>query len=335
MAESSRSSTEEAQAADAAEAAQGNAERLLKALRSAAVDPGTRETLTELGDRARGIVEELSRRARKARESASPATAATEAPAPGRSGRAASAEAADPPPALHRRLDELRACVDEVADVLGATVERLETMERQLGDPDAGIERQLADGIERCERVLMGIDHRVLRLGGDSVATQSAAESPASDSQRRTVLVVCASSSRRAALCVALERQGLRSLASTGLGPALRTFAVSRPAAALLVLDGADEDRSTFLQQWKECREDGNLPAAAVLGRADARRAATLGFGVIQQEHGEAAMAATLMALAAAGTGSTDKSGEGGPAVAQAISEQTGTERAQGATTTP
>jgi len=328
MTESSRSSTH---GAEDANVAPGSAEGLLTALRHAAADPGTRETLNELGARARSIVEELSRSARAAREN-SAATPAPEAAATRRTGHASPEQSAAPLPALHRRLDELRACVDEVADVLGATVERLETVELQLGDPDAGIERQLADGIERCERVLMGIDHRVLRLGGGVTPAAPAVEASPDGDLSGAVLVVCASSRRRAALCVALERQGLQTLAATDLAQALGRAAALQPAAALVVLDGTDQDRSRMLHQWKECRERGNLPSAAVLGRADSARAASFGCGSIHEEHGAAAMAASLLALARAGA---EAATESGPAVVQAIAEETESDSAQGARTTP
>jgi len=249
----------------------------------------TREALHEIGERARGIVEELARHARTRRDEAAATTAAYAAAAAGPAGEAA-------PPALHHRLNELRACVGEVADVLEATVERLETVELQLGDPDASIERQLAEGILRCERVLMGIEHRVV------LAVEEGVPEAPRRTQRRgdvpTVLVVAHSSRRRAHLCLALERQGLRALAAADLALAVGMAVRRRPSVALVELGDWHGIGAEFLEEWKEHEEHGILPCAAVLEAGDASGASALGFETINEEHGEAAMAACLTRMA-------------------------------------
>ncbi len=245
----------------------------------------TRDTLTELGERARVIVEELARKAAERRE-----TSAATADEP--VGPAATADVAG----LGRRLGELRACVGEVADVLEATVERLETVEHQLGDPDENLEHELRDGLERCERVLMGIELRVERA--------SAAASPPDPAQEQprpvgapVVLVVAPSSERRARLCLALEHHGLRALAACDLAVALALSARRRPTIALLDLDDGRGGMRDLLDEWMEYQGHGNLPRAAVLD-PEAGPGAARGFPSIRSEHGAAAMAACLVRLA-------------------------------------
>jgi len=274
--------------------APGNAERLLRALGGAAAELGTREALTEIGDRARGIVEELARHTRARRQPTSASEEAADASAPFARRRPTAPDAAPeaPLPELHERLRELRACVGEVADVLEATVERLETVEVQLGDPDQSIERQLTDGIERCERVLQGIEHRVVRAI-DSLPSETGqrVEAP-------TVLVVAQSSRRRADLCVALERQGLRALAAADLAHAVRMTACHAPSVALVEIRDRPESGVEFLEEWKEYQEHGALPGAAVLDTGADVDASAFGFETINEEHGEAAMAACLARVA-------------------------------------
>lgn len=299
MTESSRTTTD----------APGNAELLLQALRSAAPDD-TREALGELADRARRIVEELARSARgrmqTAGEGAGARPVAPEDPsvaawnAPGSGGAAADQ---GPFPSLHRRLEELRTCVGEVADVLEATVERLETVELQLGDPDVAVERKLADGIERCQQVLMGIEHRV-RPASAAQVREATAQAPG-EQPAVTVLVVAASSHRRAQLCIALEKHGLRTLAASDPAAAWRIVSLAAPPIALLVLEGPRDARADLLDEWKQSQARGMLPAAAVLESgdddpADEIDAASFAFATIRENHGAAAMAASLVRLSRA-----------------------------------
>jgi hypothetical protein len=290
----------------------GGAERLIKAIGDAASDVSAREALAELGDRARGIVELLARSAKARAAGASSASRAGSSRAA--AGAAATEEARarhsrerfadDPvPPNLHRRLDELRACVGEVADVLEATVERLGTIEDQLGDPEEAVERQLADGIERCERVLMGIEHRVF---GPAASLPEPDANVAAAPPPLDVLVVSPSSATRARLCLALEKQGLRAHAATGSAMAVRLAGRVAPGAALLAPAGGGEDAIALLEEWKEAGDRGILPPAAVLvagneGHGPGGAARSLGFSTVKEEHGSAAMAAWLASLARGG----------------------------------
>ncbi len=302
----------------------GSTERLLEALRNAATDLGGSDALSELGDRARGIVADLAKSARRGADSVRPAQR-TSSPSTG-------PRDADPSPGgrsedLPRRIHELRACVGEVADVLEATVERLETIESQLGDADMSVEQGLRDGIERCERVLMGIEHRVCAAdrgaGGDggqhgedgdhgddpgreiSGPTGRSDAGGASAARRGgrvpTILVVAQQSRRRAELCIALEKQGLRTLAATNLMVALDVAARRNPDGALVVLDGPRESSAFLLEEWKDCEDSGRLPAAAVLHAGDEYRAgesvSTQEWISVKEEHGAAAMAAQLKTL--------------------------------------
>jgi len=266
----------------------------------------TREALAEISQRARGIVEELARHTRANRGEAPGADA--NRPAGGQAWRRGtdgdrSAEQA-PTPELHQRLSELRACVGEVADVLEATVERLETVELQLGDPDAGIEKQLGDGIGRCERVLMGIEHRILARDRHDASTriESAAERR---NELTSVLVLAQSSRRRADLCLALERQGLRAFAASDLPMAVRVAARTMPAVALVDTARRHGEDATWLHDWKDHEEQGTLPSAVLL---DFVGTAAQGFEIIKEGHGEAAMAASLTRIAR--DGANGKAGE-------------------------
>jgi exonuclease VII small subunit len=261
----------------------------------------TREALAEIGERARGIVEELARHTRDRRSApAGAATGFSSASQQAHSGTSRATESARfdeaVPAGLHQRLSELRACVGEVADVLEATVERLETVELQLGDPDASIERHLCDSIERCERVLHGIEHRVVLAAAPDAREQARPVERPCDLP--TVLVVAESSRRRAHLCLALERQGLRSLAAASLALAVRVSARRSPSVALVELGDRHDLAAQLLEEWKEHEERGSLPCAAVLDAGGAAGTPAFGFETIKEQHGEAAMAATLTRLA-------------------------------------
>lgn len=271
----------------------GNAERLFRALGSAAVDASTRETLTQLGDRARGVVEELARAARARAESASASTAASSPAGESEPHRESSAEefpAGAEATELYQRLHELRACLGEVTDVLEGTVERLETVERQLGEAEDGPERNLHQGMERCERVLLGIEHWVARTcaAKDSKTTDSSGWS-----DLPTVLLVARSSKQRARLCVALERQGLRVHAAIDMAGARRAVAMKSPNVALLAFESAEDSAASFVAEWKNGQDAGFLPYAAVIGP----QGAALGVEEILEEHGDRAMAASLVRL--------------------------------------
>jgi hypothetical protein len=251
-----------------------------------------REALAELGDRARAVVDELARHARERREAASarPSDPPLSAAMPERAAEDAMA-------ALPQRLGEIRAYMGEVADVLEATIERLETVEHQLGDPDENVERQLADGIARCERVLMGIEHRVDKRGP---ATRPAEDLPQAPPRPvptdGPVLVLSRSSRRRAELCLAVEHQGLAAVAAHDLASALRTASRTSPRVALLDLDGSPGERTATLEEWKDYEERGTLPRAAAIGSAESD-GSRYGFEIVREEHGSAAMAAVLVRL--------------------------------------
>jgi hypothetical protein len=274
---------------------------------SSAIDEGegrvrgaaAREALAELGDRARSVVEELARHARERREAA--AARAAEAPSASAMPASPSEEAMT---TLPQRLGEIRAYMGEVADVLEATIERLETVEQQLGDPDENIERQLAEGIARCERVLMGIEHRVGgAVTGDHspAAVRAVAPAPAVP-EAGPVLVLSRSSRRRAELCIAVERQGLFAVAAHDLASALRTAARTLPRVALLDLAGSAAERACALEEWKDYEERGVLPPAAAIGNAEPGGSRE-GFEIVWEEHGPAAMAAVLIRLVRRETG--------------------------------
>lgn len=268
----------------------GGAERLLRVLRDAAEDFGANETLSGLGDRARSLVEEAVRGA----------TAASAGPAPG---EGASRPDPSSPHGLDHRLDELRSCVDEVADLLDAGLERLETLEMQLGDPDDGVERLLAEGIARCERVLGGVEHRILGIErGLAPADDRAGRERLPQPCPSRVLVLAASSARRAELCLDLERQGLRTMGAPDLTLALRWTERFAPDAALVDAAGAGE----LLDAWADLAARGLLPAAAVLlapdhPREDRREIEARGLAWIEEQHGPAATTASLRRLLAAG----------------------------------
>jgi hypothetical protein len=296
-----------------------------------AAGSGTREAVAELGDRARAVVEELARHARERREAAAARAAEPSSvpPSPERTADEAMA-------VLPQRLSEIRAHMGEVADVLEATIERLETVEHQLGDPDENVERQLAQGIARCERVLMGIEYRVESKAREGYGFREPDRRPGSsfrDTHPRPgysdlpenaarkvapprppgplVLVMSSSSRRRGDLCVAIEYQGLAAVAAHDLASALRAFARSAPAVALLDLEGIPGERVAALEQWKDYEERGALPRAAVIGIGDSE-GLRHGFEIIREEHGAAAMAAVLVALAT-GERSGERSEPGDP----------------------
>jgi CheY-like chemotaxis protein len=277
----------------------GRSERLVDALRRAATDAASRETLRELGERARGIVEELSRNARNRAAAADEArTTASAHRDPGdrpARGPGAGGGQEQVPPELFRRILELKGGVTELSDALTAVLERLETVEEQLGEPGTSLELRVDRGLERCEQLLSGLAHRLDRSAaaakerGETVSRECAGP----------VLVVASSSGVRAALCEGLESQGLRCVAAKDMPSAFRAHARVRPAVALLAIGAEQDDRSGVLADWKEETEQGNLPPAVVLIEEtdDAlvrARAAGHGFPFVVREYGSAAMAAAL-----------------------------------------
>jgi CheY-like chemotaxis protein len=187
---------------------------------------------------------------------------------------------------LDRRLERLRACVDEVADLVDAGLERLETLEMQLGEPGAGVEAVLASAMERCERLLDGIDHR-LHLHGERT---SPGEEQSVSAVR--VLVVMADSARRAGWCVALERLGIASMAAPDAHLAQRRLAEEAVDAVLL---DAASDGGALIQWWLQ-GNDGMLPPAAVLASAGDHE--TCALPRIDEQFGPASAAAVLRRLA-------------------------------------
>lgn len=315
--------------------AAGTAEELLDALRSAAGDAATRETIAELGARARAIVEGLSRVARPETGGASSSATSSSSSCPGAQGapRRASADdrfdagdrfyagdreddlgAASPGEVagLQRGLDALRAGVAQVGDLLEATLERLETVEVQLGDPAESVEQRVTAGLQGCERVLAGIEHRLQAVevsrraaaaaaSAVSSAVSSAASSVTAQRYSRdgsavrapVVLVVAPGSSRRAALCLALEREGLRTVAALDLVSAQAAAQRQRPDVALLA---PEEDHERFLDDWAEAVDDAVLPPAVALGVDE--HPTRPGLLPAREQHGRAALAAALFALA-------------------------------------
>jgi hypothetical protein len=254
-----------------------------------------REAIVELGDRARAVVEELARHARERREAAA-ARAANQQAAPASPDRAGPGTGdASAMALLPQRLGEIRAYMGEVADVLEATIERLETVENQLGDPDENIERQLADGIARCERVLMGIEHRV-DVTSPAARAASSAQPVTAAPQGGPVLVVSRSSRRRGELCIAVEHEGLQAVAAHDLASALRAALRASPRVGLIDLDGTPGERIAQLEEWSDYQERGALPPAAAIGTGESE-GARHGFEVVREEHGAAAMAAVLVRL--------------------------------------
>lgn len=280
---------------------EGSAESLLRSLGNAAVDPDTRETLAELGQRARNVVEDLARQVRLRREAEAARPPADEAaPGPDIPARPSPASPAPGDAAvLYHRIEGVRVAIDEFADVLEGAVERLESIELQLGDPDAGVERLLGEGIERCERVLQGIEHRVERQAHHRQAGPVTPDPAGAVLEGgRPVLVVVASSRRRARICLALEKQGLATVAAADLALALRQAALHAPAIALLEAEGTPEALRALIDEWKDHEDRGSLPPAALLAE-DAATGTSIGeWPVVRESHGEAAMAASLHRLA-------------------------------------
>ncbi|HEY2775546.1 MAG TPA: hypothetical protein VGK20_16010 [Candidatus Binatia bacterium] len=269
---------------------------LLDAVGEAFSDSDQREALAKLAGRARRLVEELARSAtRRAGPRAEPPVSSSTVTEERQSvpDRSSAAEEAG----LARRLRELGSRLGEVADVLDATVERLETIESQLGSPDVAVEHKLADGIHRCERLLLGIDHRV------RMREPLLEQKPAPAAQ--TVLVVASDSEVRARLCLALERQGLAVRAAT-CGAAARRVAASTAAACALVIPDTDVGhRLLQLEDWIEGVAQGELPRAALfIERGAAPPDEALSMTLIHEDHGEAAMAAVLVRLCPVDAGS-------------------------------
>lgn len=263
----------------------GNAERLARALADVATDAGARERLGALRERAQGVVEEIAR----ASISLSESTAAANSPRP--SAQTSAGEGpSELPELIPERLHELRACVEAVGDVLGAAVERLETIEEQLGDPDGTRERLLVASLERCEHVLQGIEWMV----GQRRSASAADGAPTAEPTIR-VLVVSASSRERAQLCLALEHHGLTTVAALDQESAMESARRHRPEVAVLAFEQWRGDIAAFLGEWKAQWECGLLPPAVVVGEREV--AIALDFARIETEYGGAALAAALLRL--------------------------------------
>ena len=277
---------------------------LLQALQRAAGESGTRESLMELGGRARGLVEELGRRAREQAAEAARRTAADSSAREAQTNQEIRREAAGPGArdgalaSVHRGLEQTRSMVAEVADVLEAAVERLSTLESQLGEPGRSVEAAAREGIARCEALLGGLGYRLDR--GAAAARPSGPDATAATGGH--VLVVGERSASRAAACLLLEHQGMRTMAAPSLERAV-ALAARMPLRVALLVPVPGPGLREWLARWMETAEQGSLPAAAVLaGRGDgetAAEAARLGLPCVRADHGDAAVAASLAKLAA------------------------------------
>ena len=198
-------------------------ETWLETLASAAARFGAGEALAELRNEARELLSEVRRAAAEAA-----GDAATE-PAEPRPNEDETAAAASISEAVAERLDVLSSSLEEVADLLDAGLERLETVEMQLGDPDDSVDARLRSGIESCER----------RLGGLEQGLRELARSQRGEPRRSpaVVLVVDADWRRRCDLCVALEHQGFYTLAAGDAGAVSRMLRSHAPNAVLACSD--------------------------------------------------------------------------------------------------
>jgi len=235
--------------------------------------------------------------------------------AAGTDGEESVAGLARDPDALAVRLDGLSASLEEISDLLDAGLERLETVEIQLGDPDENVDAQVSEAVARCESHLAGIEHRLgaavsdLRaVGADSgrPAAQGRSRMPAGAQTELLVLVVDADSERRCARCVALEHQGLRCLAAADAGAAALRFVAQRPGAILIDIDTAPGAVAVLAAALEA--SDPALPAATPvlvmsqkrLGRSRAAVVAEV-FGawpLVFDTEGAAALAAAVIAAA-------------------------------------
>jgi len=212
--------------------------------------------------------------------------------------------------ALTSRLDALSASIGELTDLLDGGLERLETVEIQLGDPDESIDAQLAAGVERCQSRLAAVEHR-LGAVASMLHEEAAKGAPAAAGAKRRddslrVQVVDGCSRRRCDLCVELEHQGLMSFAVADVAGAAARLALIQPHAILVPAD-TDPDEIAALAELLEAFGSTAMPAAATLvltpqplGPAALSAAAEV-FGawpIFCASEGAAALAAAVVAAA-------------------------------------
>ncbi|MBI5506927.1 MAG: hypothetical protein HY899_19240 [Deltaproteobacteria bacterium] len=279
------------------------------------------ETFSDLATHAREALAEL--RAQGIDETGGPQWAARgagrsgadfgedsdEADAPGEAGEAGGG--GDHPEVLAERLEALRASVEELTDLLDAGLERLETVEMQLGDPDENLDAQVSVAVERCQSRLAAIEHRlgavasILREGpagaargagfGRTIEAQRGA-------QRLQVLVVDGHSERRCDVCLALENQGLRCIAVADSAGAAARSRMLRPDVVLIDADTAPEEVAALAAVLAE--SDAVTAAAAPVMVMTAQRPGRPGVATLREtfgnwplvfrDEGEAAFAAAV-----------------------------------------
>ncbi len=291
------------------------AETWIEVLSNVVAGLRSNETLSELAVQAREALAELRAQGSAAAgdEDDSEAAAGEEAAADDAEvAGAVDEDSAFDPDALAAKLDVLSASVEEMTDLLDAGLERLETLEMQLGDPDENADGQVAGTVQRCESRLAAIEHR---LGAFASTLRDAAAQPdrrPGDGWNRAaeraagpllVLVVDGDSARRCGLCVALEHQGLHCSAVADVAGAAPRLAMQRPDAILIHVDTAPEE-AVALTAMLEDFDSATPPAPAVMvvaQRPPGRMRAAAGkiFGtwpLVFSGEGEAALAAAVIA---------------------------------------
>ncbi|HYB97868.1 MAG TPA: hypothetical protein VEC57_01925 [Candidatus Limnocylindrales bacterium] len=249
-------------------------ESWLDTLASAASQLGAGEAIAELREQARELMADVRRAAAEMAEAGEAGdvgtggenssagadeSAASHAPGGTSSGAAESAAGravgadASAVASLASRLDGLSSSLEEVADLLDAGLERLETVEMQLGDPDDSVDARLRSGIERCEQRLGGIEHRLRELARAAQPTQQRARVP-------VALVVDTDCRRRCDLCVSLEHEGIHTLASGDAAGAGRMLA--RQPDVVLIRHDAPRDLIEIIERDVALLRQGHARAA-------------------------------------------------------------------------
>ncbi|HYC55015.1 MAG TPA: hypothetical protein VEL28_08750, partial [Candidatus Binatia bacterium] len=203
----------------------------LDTLATAAAQLGAGQALAELRTQASELVSEVRR---AASEAAADVHVAEERAA------AAGSAPSEIPAELSGKIDALTSSLEEVADLLDAGLERLETVEMQLGDPDDSVDARLRSGIESCQRRLGGIEQQMRDLAR---AAQAAPVARAAI----VVLVVDGDCRRRCDLCVTLEHRGLHTLAA-GDAAAATHMLRRRHADAILVRSDAGPELAPAIE---------------------------------------------------------------------------------------
>lgn len=211
--------------------------------------------------------------------------------------------------ALASRLDALSASIGELTDLLDGGLERLETVEMQLGDPDDSVDAHVAAGVERCQSRLAAVEHRLGAMASTLRADETRRSSRGAGlcgEHALRVLLIDINSRRRCDLCVALERQGFHCSAVADVGGAGARLALIRPDAILVPVD-TDPEETAALVELLAAFSSTTMPAPATLvvtpqplGRAGASAAAEA-FGswpIVCASEGAAALAAAVVAAA-------------------------------------